>query len=62
MSYQSVGTLIKGQETISLGSGASVQEAAEKMAEHRIGAIPVIDSGELKGLFTERDLLNRVVA
>jgi CBS domain-containing protein len=28
----------------------------------RIGAAAVIDSGELKGLFTERDLLNRVVA
>jgi CBS domain-containing protein len=32
------------------------------MAEHRIGAIPVIDSEEFRGLFTERDLLNRVVA
>ena len=62
MIYRSVGALIKEQTTISLGSHATVQEAAEQMAEHRVGAIPVIDSGELKGLFTERDLLNRVVA
>jgi CBS domain-containing protein len=62
MIYPSVGALIRDQNTISLGSQATVQEAAEKMAEYRIGAIPVIDSGELKGLFTERDLLNRVVA
>jgi CBS domain-containing protein len=62
VAYHSVGELIKGQETVSLASQLSVQEAAECMAEHRIGAIPVIDSGELKGLFTERDLLNRVVA
>jgi CBS domain-containing protein len=62
MSYHSVGALIRNQKTVSLGSHASVQEAAERMAEHRIGAVAVIDSGELKGLFTERDLLNRVVA
>jgi CBS domain-containing protein len=32
------------------------------MAANRVGAIPVIDSDVLAGLFTERDLLNRVVA
>jgi CBS domain-containing protein len=62
MIYRNVGALLKNQAIISLGSQATVQDAAEKMAEHRVGAIPVIDSGELKGLFTERDLLNRVVA
>jgi CBS domain-containing protein len=62
MIYRNVGALIREQTVIALKSHATVQEAAEKMAEHCIGAIPVIDSGELKGLFTERDLLNRVVA
>jgi CBS domain-containing protein len=62
MIYRNVGALIQEQSTVSLGSQATVQDAAEQMAEHRIGAIPVIDSGELRGLFTERDLLNRVVA
>jgi CBS domain-containing protein len=62
MIYPNVGALIEGQKTISLGSQASVQEAAEKMAANWVGAIPVIDSDVLKGLFTERDLRNRVVA
>jgi CBS domain-containing protein len=62
MMYRNVGALVQEQTTISLGPKASVQEAAEQMAEHRVGAIPIIDSRELKGLFTERDLLNRVVA
>jgi CBS domain-containing protein len=62
MIYRSVAALIKDQKTISLDPDVSVQEAAEKMAEHRIGAIPIVAQGKLTGIFTERDLLNRVVA
>ncbi len=32
------------------------------MARHEIGAVPVIDGERLAGIFTERDLLARVVA
>ena len=63
MIYRSVGALIRGQETISLNPQATVQEAAVLMATHRVGAIPVLEvGGRLAGIFTERDLLNRVVA
>jgi CBS domain-containing protein len=63
MGYRSVGVLLRDQETFSLGPQATVQEAAVMMADHRVGAIPVIEEdGRLAGLFTERDLLNRVVA
>jgi len=41
---------------------ASVMEAAEFMAQRRIGAVCVLDEeGRLMGVFSERDLLNRVV-
>jgi CBS domain-containing protein len=40
----------------------TVQTAAEEMAEHRCGSILVCDGGKLRGIFTERDLLVRVVA
>lgn len=56
MRYENTGALIKDQQTISLGPQATIQEAAEQMAAHRIGAIPVVASGELKGIFTGRDL------
>lgn len=63
MIYRSVGALVDSQETISLNPQAAVQEAAVLMADHRVGAIPVLDSdGELVGLFTELALLNGVVS
>ena len=40
----------------------TVQAAAEEMAEHGCGSILVCDGKELRGIFTERDLLVRVVA
>ena len=32
------------------------------MMEHNIGALPVLRNGELVGMFSERDIMNRVVA
>ena len=41
---------------------ATALDAAEYMADRRIGAVCVLDSDEkLCGIFSERDLLNRVV-
>ena len=40
----------------------TVRTAAKKMAEHRCGSILVCDGDQLRGIFTERDLLVRVVA
>ena len=42
---------------------ASVTEAVREMATQRVGSVLVLDSEErLAGIFTERDLLERVVA
>lgn len=43
-------------------SSAMVIEAAQKMVEHNIGALPVLDGTRLVGIFSERDLLRRVIA
>lgn len=55
-------SLVKTQKIISLHPHSTVFEAAQKMAEQLVGSILVIDADRLVGIFTERDLLNRVVA
>jgi len=46
---------------ITVARGASLKEAVEKLQLHHIGCVLVsADDGTLCGIFTERDLLNRV--
>ncbi len=40
---------------------ASVHMAVESMCEARVGAVGVVENGKLIGIFTERDLMRRVV-
>ena len=54
--------LIKDQETYQAELGHTVLEAVRAMVERNIGAVPVIHSGKLVGIFTERHLMRRVVA
>ena len=54
--------VIRDREPYSMKATASVMEAAEFMAQRRIGAVCVLDEEvRLMGVFSERDLLNRVV-
>jgi len=46
----------------SLDEGSSVQQGAELMAERNLASVVVTRGGQVVGLFTERDLLRRVVA
>jgi len=54
--------LIKDQKVYSVESSRTVLEAARFMMEHNIGALPVLRNGELVGILSERDIMNRVVA
>ena len=55
--------VIRNREPYSTRASASVQEAAEFMAAKNIGAVCVLnDEGKLLGVFSERDVLRRVVA
>jgi CBS domain-containing protein len=54
--------VIRDREPYSLRASASVLEAAEFMAQRRIGAVCVLDEEDrLMGVFSERDILNRVI-
>ncbi len=39
----------------------TVMTAVKKMTDSEVGAVAVVENGELKGIFTERDLMTRVV-
>ena len=52
----------KGWHVLSIGEGATVLEAALLMNEHKIGGLAVLRDGCVIGMFTERDILQRVVA
>jgi CBS domain-containing protein len=40
---------------------ASVLDAVQVMAEEGVGAVAVVEGGRLRGIFTERDVMLRVV-
>ena len=54
--------LIKDRKVYSIDAGRTVLDAARFMMEQNIGAICVLRNGELAGIFSERDIMNRVVA
>jgi CBS domain-containing protein len=52
----------KGTHVLTIGPSASVLQAAVQMNEHRVGSVVVVEDGRVVGMFTERDVLLRVVA
>jgi CBS domain-containing protein len=54
--------IVRDRPIYSVEAERSVLDAARYMMEHNIGALPVMRGGELVGMFSERDVMNRVVA
>ncbi|MBI1825233.1 MAG: CBS domain-containing protein [Planctomycetes bacterium] len=52
----------KGSHVATIAGNASVFDAATLMNKHHIGAVVVTDGDHAVGIFTERDVLNRIVA
>ncbi len=54
-------SIIRGRDVYTLHHDWTVMEAARYMAEKRVGAAAVVDGDEVVGVFSERDLMTRVV-
>lgn len=52
----------KGGQVLSIGGSDTVLQAARFMAQHKIGAVLVLEDEHISGMFSERDILQRVVA
>jgi len=57
-----IAELIENQALLVIDPELSVRSAAERMAERNIGAVAVVNDGALAGVFSERDIMSRVVA
>lgn len=53
---------VKGATIHSIAASASVLEATQKMNQHKLGALVVMENNHVIGMFTERDVLRRIVA
>jgi CBS domain-containing protein len=40
----------------------TIQEAAKLMSQHNVGALPVVENGQVKGIVTDRDITLRSTA
>jgi CBS domain-containing protein len=58
---KTVGEIVRGRGLLYVDAQATVFEAAAFMDRHLIGAVPILEEGRLVGVFSERDLMTRVV-
>lgn len=53
-----IASVIKGKtDIVTIDAGESVITAVKKLAERRFGALPVMDKGQIVGIFSERDVI-----
>lgn len=58
----SIKQLLEHRSLFSVNKDSTVQAAVEYMALNNIGAVPVMQETRLVGIFSERDVINRVIA
>ena len=52
---------VKGSRVQTIEPGATVLDAIRQMVEANVGSIVVVDGETIRGIFTERDYLRRIV-
>ena len=59
-----IGRIIGGRtrEVISCEASLPLREAVRLLARERIGALPVLDGGQVVGIFSERDVIHELDA
>lgn len=62
MHHRKLREIVADQDLLHVESTTYIDKVAKLMAARNVAAVLIIDDNELKGIFTERDLLRRVVA
>ena len=50
----------KGSDVATVPAGTSVRDAVSLLAARKIGAVPVLEGSDIRGIFSERDLVRCV--
>jgi CBS domain-containing protein len=48
------------RDVVTIEAGATAREAAERLLKHKVGCLPVLESGVLVGIVTTSDLLHAI--
>jgi CBS domain-containing protein len=59
---ENIKELLSQRELYTVKKGTTVKDSVFYMAEKGVGLVPVMDEGKLVGVFSERDLVKRVIA
>ena len=62
MNRKIIPEVVHDQDLLHMPPAATVREAARAMRQRHVGAVLVVSGDRLEGIFTERDMVNRVVA
>ena len=59
---ESIKDMLSGREVFTVQSGSTIKETVYFMASKKVGLVPVLKDEKLIGVFSERDLVKRVIA
>ncbi len=59
---ENIKEILTDREVYTVSKGTTIKEAVFYMAEKGVGLVPVLDEGKLVGVFSERDLVKRVIS
>jgi len=59
---ENIKELVTNRELYTIKKGTTIKDAVYYMDEKGVGLVPVMDEGKLVGVFSERDLVRRVIS
>ena len=59
---ENIKSILAQRELYTVSKGTTIKNVVFYMAEKGVGLVPIMDSGKLIGVFSERDLVKRVIA
>lgn len=62
MTRRMISNLLDGRSLFTATKDMTVRVACRMMTDNKIGALLVVEKGRIAGIFTERDVLNKVVS